>query len=97
MDPARTYDYLCRARGLVFDWVRPLSIEQWMQPFPIGLGTLARTLTHVCISEWYYIARMTGQHVPPYAEWSIRDESPPPFSELEPAWLRQAEVTKKVQ
>ncbi|MBX3375809.1 MAG: DinB family protein [Phycisphaeraceae bacterium] len=96
MEPMRTYHYLCRARSQVFDWVRPLDCEKWTREFPIGLGTLGRTLTHICICEWYYIARMKGEVVPPYAQWPIHDEAPPPFSELEPVWLRQAEATKAV-
>ena len=46
MEPLKTYDYLTRARQRVFEWVRPLGPEQYAREFPIGRGTLARTLTH---------------------------------------------------
>lgn len=94
MEPLRTYDYLTRTRHQLFDRVRPLSSEQYAREFPIGLGTLGRTLTHVMISEWYYIQRMDQRDVPPYEQWPIRDEQPPPFPDLETIWTRQAGDTR---
>jgi uncharacterized damage-inducible protein DinB len=94
MQPLRTYDYLRRARERVLDWVRPLTPEQYTTTFPIGLGTLARTLTHVMVSEWYYVERMMGRVVPPYAQWPIKDETPPAFGVLETTWREQAERTR---
>ncbi len=94
MDPKRTYDYLELARQRVLDRVRPLSEEQYGRSFPIGLGTLARTLTHIMICEWYYIERMQQRPVPPYAQWPIQDEKPPAFAVLEEEWSRQAQRTR---
>jgi uncharacterized damage-inducible protein DinB len=94
IDPLRTYDYLARARARIFDLVRPLGDEQYRRQFPIGPGSLARVLTHIMISEWYYIQRMLGADVPPYDQWPIRDENPPPFAELEAQWTRQAAETR---
>ncbi len=96
MEPLRTYDYLSRARQRVFDWVRPLSAEQYAREFPIGRGTLGRTLTHIMISEWYYVQRIQGRAVPPYGQWPIQDERPPPFAALEVAWTEQAGQTRAV-
>lgn len=96
MNPATLYDYLCRARARVFGWVRPLSDQQYSRQFPIGPGSLAGTLTHTYISEWYYIRRLLALEVPPYADWPIRDENPPPFAELERAWAVQAKLTARV-
>lgn len=93
-DPLRTYDYLVLARAKVFDWVRPLTPEQYTQTFPIGLGSLARTLTHVMICEWLYVQRIQGLPVPPYAQWPIQDENPPPFATLEAEWKLQAARTR---
>ena len=73
---------------------RPLSAEQHAREFPIGRGTLARTLTHMVISEWYYVQRMNQRPVPPYEQWPIREESPPAFAGLESAWNEQAERTR---
>jgi uncharacterized damage-inducible protein DinB len=93
MEPLRTYDYLTRARARIFDWVRPLDADQYARVFPIGLGSLARTLTHIMICEWLYVQRMLGRPVPPYKEWPIRDEEPPPFAALETTWTAQAAQT----
>jgi uncharacterized damage-inducible protein DinB len=96
MDPLRIYDYLTRARGRIFDWVRPLSDDQYRREFPIGLGSLARILTHVMICEWSYIARLEGRYLQPYAEWPIQDEQPPPFTVVESTWTKQAAHTRAV-
>lgn len=94
MRPLRTYDYLVQARQRVFGWVRPLSVEQYAREFAIGPGSLGGTLTHIMISEWYYIQRMQGGAVPPYEQWPIRQEQPPAFGELERLWGEQAGRTR---
>lgn len=94
MDPLQTYDYLVRARQRVFDWVRSLDAPAYAREFPIGLGTLGGTLTHILSSEWYYVQRMSGRPVPPYVEWPIRHEEPPPFAALEAAWTGEAVRTR---
>jgi uncharacterized damage-inducible protein DinB len=96
MNPLKIYDYLDLARQQVFNWVRPLSSEQYGREFSIGLGSLGRTLTHVMICEWMYIQRMEEKVVPPYSEWPIQDENPPSFSELEAVWKKQAVHTRAV-
>ena len=94
MQPLMTYEYLSKARARLLDWVRPLSSEQYLQVFPIGLGTLGRTLTHIMICEYAYVRRIAQQSVPPYGEWPIQDEKPPAFGVLEAAWLEQAKLTR---
>lgn len=94
LEPVRIYDYLALARRRVFDWVRPLSAEQYGREFAMGRGGLGRTLTHILISEWYYVQRMLGRDVPPYERWPMQDEKPPPFAELEKAWVEQAAATR---
>jgi uncharacterized damage-inducible protein DinB len=74
--------------------VRPLSAEQCALEFPIGHKTLGRTLTHIMISEWYYVQRIRGREVPPYDKWPIRWENPPPFATLEATWMEQAKDTR---
>ncbi len=91
MNPLRIYDYLCLARGRILDQVRTLTDDQYRQHIPVGLGSLASTLTHTMVSEWYYIERLTGREVPPYEQWPIRDENPPAFSVLEQTWALQAQ------
>lgn len=94
MSPLRIYDYLTLARRRLLDWVRPLSAEQYGRQFPIGLGSLARTLTHIETSEWYYVQRMRGRPIPPDDQWPIQEQSPPPFAALEAAWAEQAQRTR---
>ena len=96
MNPARTYDYLTQSRARVLDQARALPTDAHSREFPVGLGTLLRTLTHIMICEWAYIERMAGRAVPTYAQWPIRDENPPPLPELEQLWAEQAELTRAV-
>ncbi len=94
MEPLKIYDYLTRARQRILERVRPLSVEQYAREFQIGHKTLGRTLTHIMISEWYYVQRIQAHEVPPYEQWPIRWETPPPFAALETAWLEQADSTR---
>ena len=96
MEPLKIYDYLVLARAKVFDWVRPLSADDYARPFPIGLGSLGRTLTHIMICEFAYALRIEGREVPPYEQFQFQDETPPPFAVLEPAWTKQAGHTRTV-
>ena len=94
MEPLRTYDYLTLARQRIFEWARPRSVEEYGRKFPTWGRTLGQTLTHIMICEWYYVQRMLQHDVPPYEQWPIQDETPPPFSELEKAWIDQAVQTR---
>lgn len=90
----RMYDYLVLARGRVLDRVRTLAADDYTRVFPIGLGSLARTLTHVMMSEWYYAQRMIDAEVPSYEHWVFNDERPPAFEVLEAHWRKVAEQTR---
>ncbi|MDZ4753759.1 MAG: DinB family protein [Phycisphaerae bacterium] len=94
MDHLKLYDYLTKARERVLNALRPLTPEHYHHEFNFGLKTIARTLTHVMISEWYYIERFTGRHVPPYVEWPIKDETPPEFGVVEATWREQEQATR---
>ena len=94
MQPLKIYDYLVLSRQRVLEKVRTLSAEQYAQPMGIGHGSLDRTLTHILASEWYYVQRLLRRDVPPYEQWSIRWEEPPPFAALEAAWVIQAAETR---
>jgi uncharacterized damage-inducible protein DinB len=96
MEPLKTYDYLVLARERIFGWVRRLSAEQYTREFPIGLGSLARILTHVMICEYAYALRIEEKPVPPYEHFPFQDEAPPPFAALEARWKEQANITKSV-
>ncbi len=90
----RTYSYLCQSRAIVLDRVRPLSDEQYRRVFPIGLGSLAKILTHTMTGEWYYIQRMLHREVPPDDTWPIQESNPPPFGVVEAAWKKQGDETR---
>jgi uncharacterized damage-inducible protein DinB len=96
MDPLKIYDYLMMTRERVFDAVRPLSPEQYRREFPIGLKMIGSTLTHLMISEWYYIERLEERAVPHYDQWPIKYESPPPFDIIEKTWREQAKRIRRV-
>ena len=61
MIPLKTYDYLMKARERVFDSVRALSPPEYQRQFSIGLKTIGSTLTHIMVSEGYYIDRLQGR------------------------------------
>jgi len=90
MDPLKTYDYLTTTRQRVFDAVRPLPPQRYQHQFTFGLKTIGGTLTHIMISEWYYIERLEGKTVPHYEQWPIKDENPPAFDVIEKTWHEQA-------
>lgn len=94
MQPLKTYDYLVLARGRIFDWTRPLPADDYTRQFPIGLGSLARILTHIMICEYAYVLRIEEKPVPPYEQFPFQDETPPPFAALEAAWHEQAGRTR---
>ena len=94
MDPLRIYDYLAKARERVLDAVRPLTPQQCHHRFGFGLNTIASTVTHIMVSEWYYIERLAGRPVPPYEQWPIKYEDPPAFGVVEKAWREQAKNTR---
>ncbi len=95
MNPTRTYDYLAKARERVLAAAGGLPAEEYAREFRIGPGSLARTFTHVLISEWYYVERLLEREVPPYSEWPIKDEHPLPFDELVTVWRAQAAATRE--
>lgn len=94
MDAIKIYDYLTLARRRVFEWVRPLSAEQYARQFPIGLGTLGRTLTHIMICEWGYVQRIQHRAAARFDQRPFDDEAPPAFAVLEDAWTKQAAQTR---
>lgn len=96
MDPLKIYDYLIATRERVFGAIRPLSPEQYAHQSAIGLKTIGSTLTHLMVSEWYYIERLEGRTVPPYDQWPIKYEAPPPFAEIEGTWREQQQRIRAI-
>lgn len=90
MDPLKIYEYLTRTRERVLEAIRPLSPARYHHTFHFGLKTIGSTLSHIMISEWYYIERLEGRPVAPYDEWPIKYENPPTFDVIEQTWRAQA-------
>ena len=95
VNPLKTYDYLTLARQRVFEWIRGLPAADYTREILAGQRPIAQIMTHIMISEGYYVLRMQGLSVPPYEEWPIKDESPPPFPVLEASWTEQAARTRQ--
>ncbi len=98
MDPLRVYDYLELSRSRIFEWVRPLSAQQYREEHPVGLGSIAQTLHHVMAAEWCYMERIRGRteplgELPPEHDPEIGSAEALPFDELESVWREQAKQT----
>ena len=91
MDPVKIYEYLMQVRERLFDAAREMSAEQWGREFTVGLKSIGATLTHLMISEWYYIERIEGRVVPAYEDWAVKYEAPhtPSLAEVERMWREQ--------
>ena len=90
----KVYDYLTLSRSKLLEAARSLTHEQRRTPMDIGPGSVDTVLAHIMISEWYYTQRILGKDVPPYEEWPIKYEDPPPLEEIERAWDRIAKETR---
>lgn len=95
IDPTHTYDYLVETRAYVLDAAKQLAHDQYHQPFPIGLGSLAKIITHTFVAERYYTYRITEADMPPYNTWPIQEEQPPAPADLESAWSALAKETRQ--
>ncbi len=89
MEFARVHEALTQARARLFDWIRPLTQEQYTQQFPFGLKTLRRTIVEIALVEWLYAMRLRGDTVPEQKDWPISEERQPTFRELEAVWKEQ--------
>ena len=94
MNPLEIYDYLVQARKRWLGWVRSLSHERYAARLPNWGWSIAETVTHLLICEWYYVQRVRKNDVPPYEKWAIRQEEPPPLEKLESLWDEQAAETR---
>ncbi len=94
MDFARIYDALTQARARLFDWIRPLTQEQYTQQFPFGPRSLRATMVEIAVAEWLYATRLRGETVPPQEDWPLSAERQPTFRDLEAVWTEQAPKTR---
>jgi uncharacterized damage-inducible protein DinB len=97
MEYAHVYDALTQARQRLFDWVRPLSQEQYTRRFPFGMGTLRATLVEIARVELFYGMRLREEPVPPPPlpeTFPISEAKQPAFADLEKIWTEQAKHTR---
>lgn len=97
MDFVRVYDVHAQAREKLFDWLRPLTQEQYVQSFGFGLHTLQTTLVELAGTELWLAMRIRADRFPePFSwdEWPIREATCPTFTELEAAWRTQMPNTR---
>jgi uncharacterized damage-inducible protein DinB len=98
MEFAHVYDTLTQARQRLFEWVRPLSQDQYTKQFPFGLGTLRKTLIEIAGVELMYSKRLRGEPLPPQMGWPpdfpYSETKQPAFADLERIWTAQAPQTR---
>ncbi len=94
MNPVRIYEVLTLARHRLFDWIRPLSQEEYTREFAFGRLTLRATMTEIAGTELYLSMRLREERLPPWEDWPISEDRQPTFSALETAWAAQAAKTR---
>ena len=94
MQPQQMYEYLTKARARLFDWIRPLSKEQYEREFPYALKTIHATLLHTAAAEWAYGRRVYGQPVQ-LGESPFAAEKMKTFGEVEKGWGQLAAETRR--
>jgi uncharacterized damage-inducible protein DinB len=90
---ARAYEGLTAARKRLFDWVRPLSQDQYTKAFPFGMGSIRATLIETAGAEYGYCKRLRGEAAPPRDQRPINETKMPTFADLEAVWTEQAKAT----
>jgi len=94
MEFVRVYDVLSRARETLFGWIRPLSQDQYTQPFPFGGRSVRGTMVEIARAELFLAMRIREQPLPPFTDWPISAERQPTFPDLERAWGVQSQQTR---
>lgn len=95
--PIAFYDYLATARRKLWEWIRPLSLEQYTQEFPFGRKTIRTTVVEIPLAEWSYGTRISGEAMPasieqhPFNRFYSTD-----FAALEGAWEELEARTRRI-
>ncbi|MGH2437609.1 MAG: DinB family protein [bacterium] len=96
-DFGRAYDVLSQAREKLFDWIRPLSQEQYTKEFPFGVHTLQTTMVELAGTERWLAMRAREDPFPvPFSwdDWPISERTCPAFADLERVWRAQIPETR---
>lgn len=89
------YEYLVKARTRLFDWIRPLTPDQYAREFPYGLKTIHATLVHTASAEWAYGNRLRGRQIS-FGDSPYTVEKVTAFGELETLWQALTAETRAV-
>ncbi|MGH2348207.1 MAG: DinB family protein [bacterium] len=92
-NPSHLHEYLITARAKLFEWIRPLTLEQYTQEFPLGLKTLRATMIEIASGEWVYTRRLQGEEVLPPPQRPFAPFAESGFAPLEPVWQDETERT----
>lgn len=97
IDSVRVYDVHTQAREKLFNWIRPLSQEQYTQEFPFGLKTLRLTMVELAAVELFLAMRLREEAMPrPFRldALPINETTHGTFPEIEVAWREQVPRTR---
>jgi uncharacterized damage-inducible protein DinB len=94
--PAGIYEYLVKARAKLWDWVRPLTMEQYTKEFPFGKKTIRETIVEIPLAEWLYGRRLVGESIPPREDQPFVKYYQTEFAPLESAWRELADRTRRL-
>jgi uncharacterized damage-inducible protein DinB len=92
-NPPHLHDGLVKARARLFEWIRPLTLEQYTQEFPLGLKTLRATMIEIASGEWVYTRRLQGEEVLPSEQRPFAPFAETGFAPLEPVWQEETDRT----
>lgn len=95
-NPPHLHEYVLRARAKLFEWVRPLTLEQYTQEFPLGLKTLRATMIEIASGEWVYTRRLRGDDVAPPPDRPFAPFAHTGFAALEPVWQEETQRTSRM-
>jgi len=97
MDFVRVYDVHTKARLKLFDWIRPLSQEQYTREFPFAHRTLRATMIELAMTELWLAMRLREDPMPRPFRWEqmpINETVHDTFPKLEATWREQAPRTR---
>ncbi len=97
LDYIHVYDVHTQAREKLFDWMRPLTQEQYLHEFPFAHRTLRATMIELAMTELWLAMRLREDPMPRPFRWGslpINEESQDTFPKLETAWRAQAPQTR---
>jgi uncharacterized damage-inducible protein DinB len=94
--PIAIYEYLVKARAKLWDWVRPLTMEQYTKEFTFGKKTIRDTIVEIPVAEWLYGMRLVGESIPSREEQPFVKYYQTGFGLLESAWRELADRTRRI-